>query len=331
MGAVARLGLYGLGLLAVFAAATGVGMAVGPVGAGTSATDSHETSGDTGHEEEPEAGHGEESEAGHGEESEAGHGEGHAEEGDDTAPAAQHMPGGLTISQDGYTFAPVASALAAKGPREFAYRVLGPDGRPVTSYTPTHDKKMHLIVVRRDLSGFEHVHPRLGTDGVWRVRLPFPQAGQYRAFADFQPAAARESLTLGADVSVAGSLTPRALPAASRSYDVDGYIVTLRGTLVPGKQSKLTLSVRRNGQPVRDLQPYLAAYGHLVALRDGDLAYLHVHPDGEPGDGRTRPGPDITFYATAPSTGAYRLFLDFRHGDRVRTAEFTVTVPTHTR
>ena len=45
-----------------------------------------------------------------------------------------------------------------------------------------------------------------------------------------------------------------------------------------------------------DLQPYLAAYGHLVALRQGDLAYLHVHPDGEPGDGRTKAGPDIVFH-----------------------------------
>jgi hypothetical protein len=83
--------------------------------------------------------------------------------------------------------------------------------------------------------------------------------------------------------------------------------------------------VSRNGRPVTDLQPYLEAYGHLVALRDRDLAYLHVHPAGSPGDGTTAPGPGITFYATAPSNGAYRLFLDFRHDDQVRTAEFTVT------
>ena len=85
----------------------------------------------------------------------------------------------------------------------------------------------------------------------------------------------------------------------------------------------MTLSISRNGEPVTDLQPYLAAYGHLVALRDGDLAYLHVHPAGEPGDGTTEPGPDVTFYATAPSTGDYRLFLDFQHDGVVRTAEFT--------
>jgi hypothetical protein len=61
-----------------------------------------------------------------------------------------------------------------------------------------------------------------------------------------------------------------------------------------------------------------------VALRGGDLAYLHVHPDGEPGDGKTASGPAVTFYAEVPSAGTYRLFLDFKHGDTVRTAEFTV-------
>ena len=78
----------------------------------------------------------------------------------------------------------------------------------------------------------------------------------------------------------------------------------------------------RDGAPVTDLQPYLAAYGHLVALRDGDLAYLHVHPAGAPGDGVTPAGPGITFYATIPSAGDYGLFLDFQHDGVVRTAAF---------
>jgi hypothetical protein len=89
---------------------------------------------------------------------------------------------------------------------------------------------------------------------------------------------------------------------------VDGYEVQLIGDLVAGQASPLTLTVRKDGQPVTDLQPYLAAYGHLVALRDGDLAYLHVHPEGAPGDGRTAAGPEIDFVAEVPSAGTYRLF-----------------------
>ena len=81
----------------------------------------------------------------------------------------------------------------------------------------------------------------------------------------------------------------------------------------------------RDGEPVTDLEPYLGAYGHLVALRAGDLAYLHVHPEGAPDDGVTEPGPDVVFFAEVPSTGRYHLYLDFKHEGVVRTAAFTVT------
>jgi len=111
--------------------------------------------------------------------------------------------------------------------------------------------------------------------------------------------------------------------ACSRA-PANGYEVTLTGTPVPGKATPLILTVSKDGRPVRDLQPYLGAYGHLVALRSGDLAYLHVHPTGEPGDGATTPGPRVSFAATAPSAGAYRLFFDFRHEGKVHTAAFTV-------
>lgn len=92
----------------------------------------------------------------------------------------------------------------------------------------------------------------------------------------------------------------------------------LGGGLGAGAASELTLSVARNGKPVTDLQPYLGSYGHLVALRSGDLAYLHVHPN------KGGPGPEVSFTATAPSNGTYRLFLDFKHDGTVRTAEFAV-------
>jgi hypothetical protein len=182
---------------------------------------------------------------------------------------------------------------------------------------------MHLIVARRDLSGFRHVHPEMAPDGTWRVASPLGDPGNWRAFADFTPTGA-EPLTLGVDVAVPGAFSPRPLPAPAPTATVDGYTVTLDGDLKPGGTAKLTLNVSRDGVPVTDLQPYLGAYGHLVALREGDLAYLHVHPDGSPGDGRTRPGPQVTFFAEVPSVGTYRLFLDFQHAGTVRTAEFTL-------
>jgi hypothetical protein len=297
----ARMGAFVLGLAAVFALALGVGRAIGPIGpVGAPAPPHGEAAG--------------EHAAGPGDQASGEH-------------AVVGPPGGLQVSQDGYRLDPLTATLTPGASAEFAFRVLGADGAPVTEYAPTHERDLHLIVVRRDLSGFQHVHPVLGGDGVWRVPLTVATAGQYRMFADFRPADRDEALTLGADVPAPGRYAPAALPAVSRTATVDGYTVELTGELTPGTASRLVLRVSRDGRPVTDLQPYLGAYGHLVTLRAGDLAYLHTHPDGVPGDGRTPAGPEVVFYVEVPSAGAYRLYLDFQHGGVVRTAEFTAATP----
>jgi len=239
------------------------------------------------------------------------------------AATADTSPTGLTATEGGYTFLPEATSLPSGRKVGVTFRIMGPDGQPVTKYETTHDKDLHLIAARRDMTGFQHVHPTLEASGVWHTHLDL-SPGPWRLFADFKPAGA-DDLTLGTDVSVAGDYHPQPLPPPSKTTTVDDYTVTLTGDLSAGSSSKLTLSVSREGAPVTDLQPYLAAYGHLVVLRSDDLAYLHVHPQGTPGDGVTKPGPDVTFYATTPSTGTYRMFLDFQHNDVVRTAEFTAT------
>jgi hypothetical protein len=293
MSTPARLAVFALGLLAVFGAAVGVGSAVGPVGPAPA---------------EPMA------EGGHGGEAMA--------DGHETEEHEAGAPAGLTVSEGGYNLA-LASATAPAGPgTPLEFSVVGPDGAPVTAFDESHEERLHLIAVRRDLTGFQHVHPVLGGDGVWRTALELTP-GSWRLFADFVPSADGERRTLGADLAVPGAFSPAPLPAPESTATVDGYTVTLAGELSAGAESPLTFAVQRDGRPVTDLQPYLGAYGHLVVLRAGDLGYLHVHPTGEPGDG-TPPGPEIGFLATPPSAGSYRVFLDFRHGDVVRTAEFTV-------
>jgi hypothetical protein len=286
-----KIGVYALGLLVTFGAALGAGAAVGaPAGAKR-----------------------------HGMPADSGH----------AAPAGSvgpaHPPAGLQVSQDGYRLQPLTAALTPGPSVEFAFRVLGPDGHPVTRYTPTHERDLHLIVVRRDLSGFQHVHPSLGADGTWRIPLTVAAAGQYRLFADFRPAARAEAITLGVDVPAPGNYAPTPLPPVSRTATVDGYTVELAGELVAGTASRLAFRVSRDGRPVTDVQPYLGAYGHLVTLREGDLAYLHTHPDGVPGDGHTAAGPEVVFHVEVPAAGTYRLYLDFQHQGVVHTAEFTAT------
>jgi hypothetical protein len=142
------------------------------------------------------------------------------------------------------------------------------------------------------------------------------------------PAALGRNVVLGTDLDVAGDYRPVALPAAATSTSVDGFDVRVTGDPEAGAEADLTFTVSRDGEPVDDLQPYLGAYGHLVTLRAGDLAYLHTHPgeDAEPG---VAGGPDVEFMTTFPSPGTYRLFLDLQVDGEVRTAELTVDVGEH--
>ena len=233
--------------------------------------------------------------------------------------------GGLQIAEGGYRLDLRTTRLAAGRTTDLRFAVLDDDGRAVTAYRREHDKELHLIVASRDLNTFRHLHPSRAADGTWSIPVSLPRAGDYRVFADFTPKKeGAANLTLGADLAVSGSYAPQHLPTPNTTATTDGYEVKLAGALRPGAARELKLTVSRAGKPVTDLQPYLGAYGHLVALRSGDLAYLHVHPNGEPGDGTTDAGPAISFTATAPSTGTYRLFLDFRHEGKVHTAAFTV-------
>lgn len=249
-----------------------------------------------------------------------GHSAGH-----DAGPHAGHgstQPGGVLVSEHGYTLELDATILGS-GLQTVSFRIIGPDGQPVTEYQNVHEKELHLIAVRRDMAHFQHVHPVRDASGTWTIDLNL-NPGVWRIFADFDPAGHGQPMTLGIDASVGGTYEPQQLPAADRTVQMGTYTVTLEGELMADEATELTFTVSRNGQPVTDLQPYLGAFGHLVALRRGDLAYLHVHPEGGPGDGQTEPGPKVSFFAIAPSGGTYRLHLDFQHEDTVRTAQFTV-------
>jgi hypothetical protein len=227
------------------------------------------------------------------------------------------------ISHAGYTLALTRRTATAGTGVPLTFAITGPDGAPVTAYDVQHEKRLHLIAVRRDLTGFQHVHPELSPQGTWSTDLDLTPGG-WRLFADFK-ATGSPALTLGADLAVPGSYEPVDHPAEVRTARVAGYAVRLDGDLTGGTDAKLTLNIEKDGRPVTDLEPYLGAYGHLVALRAGDLAYLHVHPEGAPGDGTTRSGPDVVFHAAVPSAGTYHLYLDFKHQGVVRSAAFRVS------
>lgn len=211
------------------------------------------------------------------------------------------------------------SVVRAGRPQDFRFRVLDPDGDPVTRFELRHERRLHLIVVSNDLTRYAHLHPDLDDRGEWTVELPALSPGGYRVIADTAPTGGPE-LKLAAALLVPGIETGAPLPAPTDSVVVDDLTVDLELTR-DDHDLRAELIVRR-AEDVIDPDPYLGARGHLVAMSVGDLRYLHVHPD------ETRVSGPVSFVIAEPQPGRYRLFFDFSVGGTVRTAAFTVDVAT---
>ena len=254
--------------------------------------------------------------------SEAG---GHASGG---AEKASHPVRGLAVAENGLRVVVDDPELRRGRTETVRFRIVDDAGTTVRDFDVEHERRMHLIIARRDLSGFQHLHPEQAADGEWRVRVKLDDAGSYRLFADFSNG--DEPYTLASDLRVDGDADLRPLPAPSTtSVSGGGYDVRLdAGRARPGQEADLRFTITRDGRTVHT-EPYLGAGGHLVALREGDLAFLHVHPtDGAHGDGAKADVHDdsVGFAATFPTTGRYRLFLQFKHEGRVQTVAFTQEV-----
>ena len=296
MNAAGRLSIYGAGLVLVF----GVAFAAAGVLVPDSAVASWAARSEAGHDDSaadqtPVEG---------------------AEEGTDV--------NGVTLAASGFVLDSIQAPTEAAIEGSLSFRIEDAAGAPVSAFETAHGKQLHLIVVRTDGTGYRHVHPTLDADtGTWSIPWAWESAGTYRVYADFT-AEGGTSTTLSRTVDVAGDMRPEPPTATRTTTRVDGFDVTIDGDLVAGQGSELTVEVTRDGAPVTALEPYLGAFGHLVALREGDLAYLHVHAHGEepaPGD---LAGPTVAFTAQIPTAGRYLLYLDFQVDGVVRTASFVV-------
>ena len=253
-----------------------------------------------------------------------GGGSGGSEEGKGADEHEEHQEAaeaeGLSTAKNGVRL-DVAKTSLGMGPQPFSFRIVDDGGKPVTEFELEQERELHLIVVRRDLTAFQHLHPKRAPDGTWTVPIAFEQPGAYRVFADFVPAG-REQTVLGVDVEVGGGkFSPEPLPDPETAVSAGEYDVRVdAGEIESEGAGELTLEITKNGTPVGDLQPYLGALGHAVVVREGDLAYLHAHPLS-----RT-PSPDgaLKFHVALPTPSRYRAFVQFRHGGDVHLAAFTI-------
>jgi len=209
-------------------------------------------------------------------------------------------------------------------------------GEPVTDMTRSHEAWMHLIATRADLGTFAHVHPEpTGRPGELKVAVTFPTAGTYvvntetRQQGEMADVHQRQLVTIAGDPPL-----PVTMSAGPRTVVVDGIEVELGGEAAVGEPSDLHFTFRdaTTGEPIHDLQPFLAAAGHVVVMKSGAQTFAHEHAEVEDAQGRTvfalpgqTFGPELDVHAEFDTPGLYQLWGQFRlaSGDVV-TVPFTV-------
>jgi Cu+-exporting ATPase len=209
-------------------------------------------------------------------------------------------------------------------------------GEPVEDLTRSHQAWMHFIATRADLGTFTHVHPEpTGRAGELAVEVTFPTPGRYLVNTEFRRQGQMDDVHQRQEVTVSGvAPRPVALAVGSRTTTVDGIRVELGGEARVGAPSDLHFAFTdaATGRPVDDLQPFLAAAGHVVVMRADGSTFAHEHAEVE--DDRGRPvfampgttfGPELDVHAEFDTPGLYRLWGQFRLADgEVITAPFTV-------
>ncbi len=227
----------------------------------------------------------------------------------DAKTGSEHEHGSAAAEMEAHThstkllFAASGDAIPVGKPTTWTLQINdATSGAPVKDFSVVHDKLMHLIVVSRDLSWFNHIHPKYEGNGTFKVTTTLPRAGTYNLYADYTPkgktqeVAPHEFATTGSEITSTNvSLTPdkmsgpwlvkKVMAHPEGEPDAKGgatYEVALMPMPFPvkaGADTMLHFQIRdAKGTPIKDLQPYLGAMGHAVILSSDTKQYLHSHP-----------------------------------------------------
>lgn len=202
----------------------------------------------------------------------------------------------------------------------------GPDGKLVTQFAMMHEKLLHLIVVSKDLSYFNHIHPEYDGEGLFTIDTTFPFGGEYRLFAEFQPEGGGSVVSRQA-IMLSGMAEPKPLlPDKTLTKSTEREQITLTyDQLAAGKETNLTFHIAdaKTKKPANNLEPYLGAAGHVVIISGDSEQYIHVHPD----DAKSQDAAPV-FHAAFPSPGIYKVWGQFARDGRLITVSYTLQVLT---
>ena len=220
------------------------------------------------------------------------------------------------------------AAPAAGAVTRARFRVRDPrNGLAVTRFDVLHEKVFHLFVVSRDLKHFAHLHPAPGKDGEFDVSFTLPHQGHYQLIADVVPSGSAPQLLQRAITTAGYEGALHEVPAlqpdlADKVVGTTRVRLDMRSAVAGGERvMTFTLLDEPSGTPITDLEPYLGAPGHLMAVSADLTAAAHSHPMPQEAIGST-----VAFQVLFPRPGLQRVWVQFQRGGRILTASFTVPV-----
>jgi hypothetical protein len=200
-------------------------------------------------------------------------------------------------------------------------------GKPIKKFETVNTKKMHLIVVNKDLSYFAHIHPTLQKNGIFTITTSFPAGGDYKLIAEMTPAGFPDYSIESHWIHVQGK-TPMQHPiepdnVTSKTIDGINVSISFDQTVKAKKDLNMifTMHDAKTNKPIHTLKPYLGAMGHATAIDRDNKIFLHIHPLYATGN-----GPGVTFMTYFPQKGIYKVWGQFNVNGMILTAPFIVKV-----
>jgi hypothetical protein len=279
----------------------------------------------------------------------------------------QHDPSASTANPTTkLTMKTEPTQLQAGEPATWELRIIdAKSGEAINDFDVVHENLLHLIVVSKDLSWFNHVHPKHQGKGVFTKSATVPRAGPFKLYADYTPTGRSQQVAQhefnvegpsplpdtpqlavdrleGAWIKKQVQARPEGEPEGEAGPTYEVALMPMPSKFAAGQDVMLHFQIRDDaGKPIPDLQPYLGALGHAVILSEDSNTYLHAHPSNGEGheghsgaqkqkEGQTTTaksgGPDVMFHTSFPDPGLYKAWGQFMHNDRIITASYVMSV-----
>jgi hypothetical protein len=238
--------------------------------------------------------------------------------------------------------------LTAGIPAELIVSIRDDTGKPVQDLTVMHERLLHVIIVSGDFTTFAHIHAEdfgpitseMKKKADFRLRYIFPMAGPYLVAVDFSIKNAHFSEHFNVDVSGVPKMGHLKEDFSTEKRFGD-YLVKFSASPEPitaGNKTLLKYVIKINGEPVRDLEPYLAAPMHLAIIKADLKNFIHAHGElpgeesvHEPaghihGMAKEKFGPEIVAPVVFPVKGVYQVFSQVKRQGKVIALSFMVEV-----